>query len=212
MARFWSGNFGAQWNQVARDVAIDRQLGIGDTARLLALANLAAADAGIAVWDSKVHYNFWRPITAIHNGADDGNDKTAGDAQLGAVHRAARICPARLPQTPPYPDYVSGANGLTGAFTTMLQLFFQTDIVPFEINKAVPGRASRSARTRGSIAGSPMRPRRSSMRAFCSASTSGSPTPWRGRSARALRGTRSRTRCGRKRPVGTTSARTQAID
>ena len=41
-------------------------------------------------------------------------------------------------QTPPYPDYVSGANGLTGAFTTILQLFFRTDAVPFEIDKAVP--------------------------------------------------------------------------
>lgn len=47
MARFWAGNFAAQWNQVLRDAAIGRQLNLGDTARLLALANLAAADAGV---------------------------------------------------------------------------------------------------------------------------------------------------------------------
>jgi len=41
-------------------------------------------------------------------------------------------------QNPPYPDYVSGANGLTGAFTATLQLFFGTDLVPFEVYKAVP--------------------------------------------------------------------------
>ena len=35
---------------------------------------------------------------------------------------------------------MSGANGVTGAFTTMLQLFFKTDNVPFEIYKAVAGR------------------------------------------------------------------------
>jgi hypothetical protein len=136
MARFWSGNFGAQWNQAARDIAIDRQLGIGDTARLLALANLAGADAAIAVWDSKYYYNFWRPVTAIQNGANDGNDDTAGDAAwvpfIGGAHFPAGS------QTPPYPDYVSGANGLTGAFTTILQLFFRTDALAFEINKAVP--------------------------------------------------------------------------
>ena len=65
MARFWSGGMVVPWNQAARDIAVDRQLSLGDTARLLALLNLAAADAGIAVWDSKLYYNFWRPITAM---------------------------------------------------------------------------------------------------------------------------------------------------
>jgi hypothetical protein len=59
-ARFWSGNFAAQWNEATRNIAIDQQLSIGETARLLALANLAAADSIIAVWDSKKNYNFWR--------------------------------------------------------------------------------------------------------------------------------------------------------
>ena len=62
---------------------------------LLALANLAGADAGIGVWDSKIHYNFWRPITAIHQGNADGNDKTAGDTELDAVH-PERALPGRL--------------------------------------------------------------------------------------------------------------------
>ena len=79
MARFWAGNFGVQWNQVLRDVAVSRQLGIGDTARLLALANLAAADAGIGIWDSKVHYNVWRPITAIQPGQRRRQRQDAGD-------------------------------------------------------------------------------------------------------------------------------------
>ena len=132
MARFWAGNFGVQWNQTLRDVAIDRQLGIGDTARLLALANVAAADAGIGIWDSKKFYDFWRPNTAIVEGDADGNPRTVGQADwrpfietLGAV-------------TPPYPDYLSGANGLTGAYTAMLQLFFKTDNVPLAIHKASP--------------------------------------------------------------------------
>jgi hypothetical protein len=134
MARFWAGNFGAQWNQVLRDVAIDRQLGIGDTARLLALANLAAADAGIGIWDSKEHYNFWRPIAAIREGATDGNPNTAGDASWTPFISSTHLNGA----TPPYPDYLSGANGLTGAYTTMLQLFFKTDFMPLAIHKASP--------------------------------------------------------------------------
>jgi hypothetical protein len=134
MARFWAGNFAAQWNQVLRDAAIARQLGIGDTARLFALANLAAADSGIGVWDSKVHYNLWRPITAIREGDADTNPQTEGQADwtpfISSTHLNA--------QNPPYPDYVSGANGLTGAYTAMLQLYFQTDYMPLAIHKASP--------------------------------------------------------------------------
>jgi hypothetical protein len=131
-ARFWAGNFSAQWNQVIRDVAVDRQLGLGDTARLLALGNLAAADAGIGIWDSKIHYNYWRPITAIREGANDGNPKTAGDTSWTPFIQSPHLSA----QTPPYPDYLSGANGLTGAFTAILQLYFKSDFVPLAINKA----------------------------------------------------------------------------
>jgi hypothetical protein len=142
MARFWAGNFGAQWNGVLRDVAIDRQLGLGDTARLLALANLAAADAGIGIWDSKVTYNAWRPVTAIQT--DDGVPATEQDATwrpfIDSVLDPA-VPTGHFPagsQTPPYPDYLSGANGLTGAYTAMLQLFFHTDFMPLAIHKGSP--------------------------------------------------------------------------
>ncbi len=134
MARFWAGNFGVQWNQVLRDVAIDRQLGIGDTARLLALANLAAADAGIGIWDSKVHYNVWRPLHAIRLADTDGNPKTAPEAEWTPFISSTHL----NSQNPAYPDYLSGANGLTGAYTAMLQLFFHTDFMPLAIHKASP--------------------------------------------------------------------------
>jgi hypothetical protein len=135
-ARFWSGNFAAQWNEATRNIAIDQQLSIGETARLLALANLAAADAIIAVWDSKVHYNFWRPITAIDQGDADPNPDTKGEPGWTPFIQSGHF-PAGS-QTPPYPDYVSGANGVTAAFVTVLQLYFRTDHLDFEINKASP--------------------------------------------------------------------------
>ena len=105
-------------------------------ARLLALANLAAADAAITVWESKYHFNFWRPITAIREGDLDGNNLTKGDPAWTPFIQSAHF-PAGS-QTPPYPDYTSGANGLTGAFVTTLQLFFRTDRLNFEIYKATP--------------------------------------------------------------------------
>ena len=136
MARFWGGNLVLQWYQVPRDVALDRQLSLGDTARLLALTSLAAADALIAVWDSKYHYNYWRPITAIRLGDTDGNGATAPDAAWTPFIQSNHF-PAGS-QNPAYPDYVSGANGLTASVVTTLQLFFGSDWVPIEIYKAVP--------------------------------------------------------------------------
>ena len=124
LAWFWSGNFIAQWNEAARNLATTYGTSVGDNARLFALLNLAAADAAMAVWDSKLFYNVWRPTTAIREGDNDGNPRTAGDAAWKDL----------LPVTPAYPDYVSGANGLTGAATGLLRDFFGTDVLEFTVS------------------------------------------------------------------------------
>ena len=122
LAWFWSVDFVAQFNETARQLATGQLLSVGDSARLFALLNLAAADAAMAVWDSKVFYNYWRPISAIIDGNHDGNKHTDGDGGWTALLAA-----------PPYPEYVSGANGLTGAFTGILRLFFNTDAMEFTV-------------------------------------------------------------------------------
>lgn len=50
-----------------------------DNARLLALYQMAFDDAVHAMIVAKQHYGYWRPITAIRNGADDGNSATVPD-------------------------------------------------------------------------------------------------------------------------------------
>jgi len=127
VARFWSVNFGAQWNETMRQLANKKQLSIGDSARMFALANLSAADAAIAVWEAKIFYNFWRPSTAIHEGDNDTNPRTQGDVTWAAL----------FGPDPLYPDYVSGANGLTGAFTGALRLLFG-DEESFSVKSSSP--------------------------------------------------------------------------
>lgn len=121
-AHFFSDVAQMYWNRALGTIANAHLSDIGDSARLFALANLAMADAVVTAWNSKVHYDFWRPITAIHDAHRDGNPKTTRD-------------PAWQPliTTPPYPDYTSGANNLSGATTTMLKLFFKTDRMDFSI-------------------------------------------------------------------------------
>jgi len=127
IGHFWSENFLAQWNRAIRGITAKHVHNIGDNARLFALANLAAGDAFITSWNSKVHYNFWRPITAINEGENDGNPNTAGD-------------PAWVPliATPPYPDYTSGANNLSGAFTKTLALYFHRNNFTFDVTSNAP--------------------------------------------------------------------------
>jgi hypothetical protein len=132
LATFYSGNFFAQMNAVARSVALARLSDIGDSARLLALANVSAADALIAAWNNKRSYNVWRPSTAIFEGDHDGNPRTVGD-------------PTWLPlfNDPPYPDYTSGANSITSAFMYTLALFFDDDAYTFTVTTTVAGQGTR---------------------------------------------------------------------
>ena len=128
LTQFWALNPVVTFNATVRSIAEAHVPDIGDKARLLALVNLAAADALITCWDSKYHYSFWRPVTAIQEGDNDLNQRTVGD-------------PGWLPlvPTPPYPDYTSGFNNLSGSFTGMLELYFGTDEFDFSILSPTPG-------------------------------------------------------------------------
>jgi hypothetical protein len=116
IARFWLATPSAIWNHVARQVIQARGLDPSDTAKTLALIYLAASDAGVACWDAKYTFNFWRPMNAIRNGEFDGNDATVGD-------------PSWVPlfPTPPHPEYISGHSTNSSAMATMLGLLFGDD-------------------------------------------------------------------------------------
>jgi hypothetical protein len=127
IAYFYTDNFLAQWNRALRGIATNHLRRTGDSARLFALANLATADALISSWDSKKFYFFWRPLTAINEGENDGNPGTAGDPSWQP-----------LINNPNYPDYTSGANNVTGAMTRTLSLFFGRDRLTFDVTSLAP--------------------------------------------------------------------------
>ena len=67
-------------------------------ARLLALMQVAIADAAIGCWEAKYTYVFWRPVTAIPLADTDGNPATTLDAELGPAVRHAGS--SRVPVRP----------------------------------------------------------------------------------------------------------------
>jgi hypothetical protein len=76
---FWIESSPLGWNRIARTVSANRGLDLWENARLFGLLNLSVADAYIAHFDVKYHYNFWHPVTAVHLADSDGNPDTLGD-------------------------------------------------------------------------------------------------------------------------------------
>lgn len=79
VARFYAAVLAvATWNQAARQVAADRGASLVENARAFALLNIAISDALVSVMETKYHYRYWRPSTAI-TAVDDGNPRTLPD-------------------------------------------------------------------------------------------------------------------------------------
>ncbi len=126
------------YNQITMTIAEKMHTNVVDLVRLLAIVNTAMADAGVAIWESKYHYQFWRPVTGIREaepgtsptGAGDGNPDTQADptfSPLGAP--ASNLIGKNF--TPPFPAYPSGHAGFGGALFQALRRFYGTDKIDF---------------------------------------------------------------------------------
>jgi PAP2 superfamily len=127
------------YNQITLEIAEKKHTdNLIEMARLFALVNTAMADTGVAIWESKYFYQFWRPITGIREsdpgtgptGNGDGNPDTEGDptfSPLGAP--ASNLTGPNF--TPPFPAYPSGHAGFGGALFQVLRRFYGTDRVHF---------------------------------------------------------------------------------
>lgn len=131
-AWFWQiGTATYLWNHLA-DVLIERRArgdddddsgrwserrhSLLESARILALLDLAMADGAIACWDAKYHYVAWRPVTAIPLEASIGNPGitvNAGDATWMPLFA-----------TPAHPEYPSAHSSISGAAVAVFAAVF----------------------------------------------------------------------------------------
>jgi hypothetical protein len=119
-ALFWQANGAALFNAIFRQLADTQELDIAQAARMFAMTNMAGADGAIGCWKDKYYWNSWRPITAIHDAADDGNPATVADPTWKPLFT-----------TPPFPEHPSGHTCISGAVVKTLQDFFGTDEIAF---------------------------------------------------------------------------------
>jgi hypothetical protein len=111
VARFYAATTPVQaFNSAARQASAAQGKSLSQNARIFALLAMAIADASIAVFDTKYHYSFWRPVTAIRNGDLDGNPDTDRDANW-----------LPLIATPAFPSYPSAHGTLSNAARAVLE-------------------------------------------------------------------------------------------
>ncbi|ORY11210.1 phosphatidic acid phosphatase type 2/haloperoxidase [Clohesyomyces aquaticus] len=111
------------YNQVVRAIAVKYRVdkdNIGadinnaDFARLLALVNVALADAGIFSWKEKWDYEFWRPLTGVRDDAMRDGRSDRGDPFF-LSQGAPATNTNDIPFKPPFPSYPSGHATFGGA-------------------------------------------------------------------------------------------------
>jgi hypothetical protein len=114
LALFWAGNTPLYWNRIAAQISVERGLSFHENAHLFALLNVSMADAGIACWDGKYRYVFWRPITAIRDGFTPADSDPAWMPWLDFFPGG----------TPAHPEYPSGHSTVSGSAAFILAAAF----------------------------------------------------------------------------------------
>jgi hypothetical protein len=109
-------------NRGLRDIAAKRHLSTSQQARLFVMTSMSTADSLIACWENKVHWNFWRPQTAIRLADTDGNPATVADPNWTS-----------LIGNPGYPDPPSGFNCLVSGAMNAARAYFGTDRMRFSL-------------------------------------------------------------------------------
>jgi hypothetical protein len=135
-ADFWYELTAVGWNTIARTLWTEH--GNGDAweaARLFAMLHTSQIESSILSFESKYHYRFWRPLTAIRAADGDGNSDTEPQADWEPY------C-----ITPPVPDYPSAHASNGAAAATVIASFFGRDDLAFTFASSTgnPPEATRS--------------------------------------------------------------------
>jgi hypothetical protein len=101
---------------------------VAENARTLAALWTAQADVTIACFESKYHFDSWRPFSAIQLADTDGNAATEADPSWAPV----------VP-TPNHPEYPAAHSCVTGAMAEVLQQLFGTKKLAFDWSSSVTG-------------------------------------------------------------------------
>jgi hypothetical protein len=116
------------WNTAVQQVSARSRRSLVQNARALALINMAISDGLVSSMETKYHYVFWRPVTAIRAGDLDGNPKTDAD-----------VAWTPLIATPSFPSYPSAHASAGYAARRVAEILFHGESTFALAHPAVPG-------------------------------------------------------------------------
>ena len=118
-AKFFSDAGIGPMQAALRQYAADNALDIDDSARMFAAVDTAIADGAITVWNAKLQYMWWRPITAIRAAG-----YTTWTPFIG---------------TPAYPEWPSGLCSVVGSVGTALTSLDSDGVINLTIRSQAAG-------------------------------------------------------------------------
>ena len=129
------------WFIFAQNVSVRDKHTLDDDVKMYFLVEMAAMDAFIAAWDTKMYYDYVRPYTLVHDYYKEKVIKAWGGPDKGWGSMKGDQWRPYSPDTflcPPFPSYVSGHSCVSGACSEALKLFTGSDHFGEEV-KIVPG-------------------------------------------------------------------------
>ena len=127
---FYTEHTAQQYSRMFNTLATTNNLGVEDSARMMATLWTGYADAAIGCFNAKYKFGFWRPVTAIPIGSG-----TSGT--FGLLSTDLPADPAWAPSggaTPAHPEYPAAHACITGSVSTLIADFFGTTRVPVAID------------------------------------------------------------------------------
>ncbi|MGK7902290.1 MAG: DUF6851 domain-containing protein [Hormoscilla sp.] len=135
IAEFWEDDAGTsfppgRWMAFGQFVSERDDNTLDEDAQMFFILGNAVMDAGIAAWESKVFYDYVRPITAIEALFGGETIEAWGGPEQGTVELdGSEFIPYQSFErpTPPFAEYVSGHSTFSAAAAEVLQLFTGSD-------------------------------------------------------------------------------------
>jgi len=142
------------WLKFAMNVSIRDSHSLDQDVKLFLLNQVAAMDAFIACWDTKLYYDYARPYALVHHYFKDKKITGWGGPGKGWVSMMGQDWRPYSPDAflcPAFPGYVSGHSTVSGACSEVLRLYTGDDKFGEEI-KWVAAHLTEPDRTGDTIA------------------------------------------------------------
>lgn len=124
------------WLSFAQEASVRDNHSLDEDVKMYFYNQITAMDAFIACWDSKMFYDYARPLALVHELYKDQKIIGWGGPGKGMIQMKGQDWRPYSPDVflcPPFPSYVSGHSAVSGACAEALRLFTGSDVFGFKV-------------------------------------------------------------------------------